>query len=125
MYLKFPDLYHAAAPGKFGRIKSVSINRESRVPYYKVPYYTTDEKSSYQYSFGFFYPLVCGLTNLMEIDKVNEVVKWRVNPNELTLTDLDWSQYVNIIKLVNFDPQKIVKSEVFYKEAEATFNKVA
>lgn len=54
MYLKFPDLYHAAAAGKFGRIKSVSINRESRVPYYKVPYYTTEEKSDYQYSFGFF-----------------------------------------------------------------------
>jgi len=37
---------------------------------------------------------------------------------------LELSQYVNIIKLVNFDPQKIGKGEVFYKEAEATFDKI-
>ncbi len=37
---------------------------------------------------------------------------------------LELSQYVNIIKLVNFDPQKIGKDEVFYKEAEATFDKI-
>ncbi len=119
MYLKFPELYHNAAPGKFGRISSVTNNKDS-----KVPFGTTDDKAHYQYSFGFFYPLVCGLTSLIEIDKENKIVRWRSNPNELVITDLDWSQYVNIIKLVNYDPQKIGKGEVFYKEAEATFQKV-
>jgi hypothetical protein len=60
----------------------------------------------------------------MVVDKKSKTIKWRVNPNELDLSELELSQYVNIIKLVNFDPQKIGKGEVFYKEAEATFNKI-
>jgi hypothetical protein len=60
----------------------------------------------------------------MEIDQANQIVKWRVNPNEMNLQKLDLTQYVNIIKLVNFDPQKIGKGEVFYKEAEVAFSKI-
>lgn len=119
MYLEFPTLYHNAVPGKFGRISSV-IKKPSHVPFN-----TTEEESEYRYSFGFFYPLICGLTSLMEIDESTESINWKINPNELDLNDLDLSQFVNIIKLVNFDPQKIGKGEVFYKEAEATFEKVA
>jgi len=118
IYLEFPELYHKASPGKFGRISSVSM-KES-----KVPYFSLDEKSGYQYSLGFIYPLISGLTSLMEIDQANQIVKWRVNPNEMNLQKLDLTQYVNIIKLVNFDPQKIGKGEVFYKEAEVAFSKI-
>lgn len=119
MYIEFPNLYHKASPGKFGRITAVNNNSQSRVPFY-----TTDQMADYQYSFGFFYPLVSGLTGLMMVDRKSKTVKWKTNPNELDLTELELSQYVNIIKLVNFDPQKIGKGEVFYKEAEATFDKV-
>ena len=119
MYIEFPNLYHDAIPGKFGRISSV-IKKDS-----KVPFHTTETMSSYQYSHGFFYPLIAGLTSLMEIDEKKGLVKWKVNPSKLDLNHLDLTQYVNIIKLVNFDPQKIGKGEVFYKEAEATFQKVA
>lgn len=119
MYIEFPDLYHKASPGKFGRITAVNNKLQGRVPFN-----TTDSMSDYQYSFGFFYPLISGLTGLMEVDKMAEIVKWKINPNDLDLNELDVSQYVNIIKLVNFDPQKIGKGEVFYKEAEATFNKI-
>ncbi len=118
MYIEFPNLYHNAAPGKFGRISSVD-KRPSRVPFY-----TSEEGSEYQYSFGFFYPLISGLTSLMDIDKTAETIKWKINPNQLDLSKLDLTQYVNIIKLVNFDPQKIGKGEVFYNEAESTFDKL-
>jgi len=118
MYIEFPHLYHDAVPGKFGRI-SVVIKKPT-----PVPFHTIEEESEYRYSHGFFYPLICGLTSLMEIDKGEQVIKWKTNPNKLDLSQLDLSQYVNIIKLVNFDPQKIGKGEVFYKEAEATFEKI-
>lgn len=119
MYIEFPNLYHKASPGKFGRISSVNNIKKS-----KAPFGTTSKLCDYQYSFGFFYPLISGLTNLMEFDEVNKVVKWRVNPKDLDLSKLDLAQYVNIIKIVNFDPQKIGKGDVFYKESENVFDKI-
>jgi hypothetical protein len=119
MYIQFPDLYHRASPGKFGRISSVDNKSESRVPFY-----STDQVCEYKYPFGFFYPLIAGLTSIMEVDEEEEIMKWKVNPNDLDLSELDFSQYVNIIKLVNFDPQKVGKGEVFYNEAETVFDKV-
>jgi len=118
LYLEFPNLYHEAVPGKFGRITAVKNDVKS-----KVPFNTTNEMCNYQYSFGFFMPLIAGLTEIMEIDKKNDTVKWKINPNSLDLAQLDLTQYVNIIKLVNFDPQRIGKGEVFYKEAESIFSK--
>jgi hypothetical protein len=118
LYLNFPNLYHSAAPGKFGRISSVE---KRNAP---VPYGTTDDASDYHYSFGFFYPLICGLTSLMEYDERNEKVVWKMNPNRLDLSTLDLSQYVELIKVVNFDPQKIGKGIVFYNEAESVFKKL-
>lgn len=119
MYINFPDLYHNASPGKFGRISSVKKAGT------RVPFYTTSETSDYQYSFGFFVPLIASLTKLMELDIVNKKVKWKLNPLKIDLTELDLTQYVNIIKLVNFDPQKIGKGDVFYNEAESVFEKIA
>lgn len=119
LFIEFPNLYHRAAPGKFGRISSVDNKKKARVPYG-----TTDEMSDYQYSFGFFYPLLCGITGLMEYNEQNDEVVWKVNPNELDLSKLELSQYVELIKVVNFDPQKIGKGVVFYNEAESIFSKL-
>lgn len=119
LYLEFPNLYHKAAPGKFGRISAVNNKKQSRVPYY-----TTNDLSDYQYSYGFFYPLVCGVTNLIKYDERNNEVYWKVNPKNLDLTTLDLSQYVELIRMVNFDPQKIGKGVAFYNEAESIFEKV-
>lgn len=119
MYIEFPNLYHRAAPGKFGRISSVDNKKKS-----KVPFGTTDKKSDYQYSFGFFYPIICGLTDLMGYNEKNGEVYWKINPKNLDLNSLDLSQYVELIKIVNFDPQKIGKGVVFYNEAESIYNKL-
>lgn len=119
LYIEFPNLYHKAAPGKFGRISSVDNKKKG-----KVPFGTTKVESDYQYSFGFFYPLICGLTGIMQYDEENDEVFWKINPKNLDLNSLDLSQYVELIKIVNFDPQKIGKGVVFYNEAESVFKKV-
>ncbi|TMI63354.1 MAG: hypothetical protein E6H07_11240 [Bacteroidetes bacterium] len=119
LYIEFPNLYHQAAPGKFGRISSVD-NKKSG----KVPFHTTDETSDYQYSPGFFYPLICGLTNLMKYDEVNDAVIWKTNPVDLDLSKLELSQYVELIRMVNYDPQKIGKGSAFYTEAESVFERL-
>jgi hypothetical protein len=119
MYIEFPRLYHQASPGKFGRIGAVNNNATS-----KVPFHTTDDLCEYQYPYGFFYPLISGLTSLMTIDEESETVNWAVDPNEFDSLDLNLTQYVNIIKLAAFDPQKIGKMEVFYNEAESVFSKI-
>jgi hypothetical protein len=90
----------------------------------RVPYHTTSELCAYTYSLGFIYPLISGLTSLIELDNASQTIKWKINPNDMDLMDLDLTQYVNIIKLANFDPQKIGKGEVFYREAEAAFSKI-
>lgn len=119
LFIEFPDLYHRAAPGKFGRISSVDNKKKG-----SAPFKTTDDLCDYQYSYGFFYPLVCGLTSLMKYDERNDEVFWRVNPKNLDLKALDLSQYVELIKIVNFDPQKIGKGVVFYNESESIFSKI-
>lgn len=119
LYIEFPNLYHKAAPGKFGRISSVDNKKKSNVPFG-----TIRNQSDYQYSFGFFYPLICGLTGLMNYDETRDEVMWKINPKNLDLSLLDLSQYVELIKIVNFDPQKIGKGVVFYNEAESAFKKL-
>lgn len=119
MFVEFPNLYHNATPGKFGRITAVDNKKKGRVPYH-----TTDKMADYNYSYGFFYPLISGITSLMDYDERNNEVYWKTNPKNLDLRRLELTQYVNIIKLVNFDPQKIGKGDVFYKEAESVFEKV-
>lgn len=119
LFIEFPNLYHRAAPGKFGRISSVDNKKKG-----KAPFGTTKGMCDYQYSYGFFYPLICGLTGLMEYDDRNGEVYWKINPKNLDLNRLDLSQYVELIKIVNFDPQKIGKGIVFYNEAESIFQKL-
>jgi hypothetical protein len=118
LYIEFPNLYHRAAPGKFGRISSVD-KKETRVPYN-----TIKDVSEYNYPPAFIYPLVSGLTSLMQFDEKKEEVSWKINPKNLDVSKLDLSQYVELIKMVSWDPQKIGKGAGFYKEAENVFEKL-
>lgn len=120
MYIEFPNLYHNAIPGKFGRISAVNNKKKGRVPFY-----TTSKQSDYQYSYGFFYPLVSGITSLMGYNESENKIFWKFNPKNLDLKRMDLTQYVSILKLVNFDPQKIGKGDVFYNEAETIFEKIS
>lgn len=117
LYLNFPDLYNGNG-GAFGKITCVN-NKKS-----KVPFNTTDDQANYQYPYGFLYPLICGLTNLMEYDSKSDVIKWRVNPRTIKIKDLNMELYVNVVKLAGYDPQKVGKNETFYLQAEEMFNKI-
>lgn len=118
LYIEFPDLYHSASPGKFGRIGSVKKKKTS------CPFKTRNDASEYLYSNGFFYPLLCGLTNLMEFNEDTQKVSWRINPNNLDLYTLDLNQYIALVKVLAYDPQKIGKGSVCYTEAENVFSKI-
>ena len=118
MFLEFGDLYNRTARGRFGGISAV-IKKKT-----KAPFGTIDVISEYYYPFGFFYPLIAGLTNLMEIDKDKNIVRWRVNPEFIDMDSLDLIQYVELIRMVSFDPQKIGKGAAFYNQSELIFEKV-
>jgi hypothetical protein len=117
LFLNFPKMYNSTG-GAFGKIRSVSDKPTV------VPFLTTDKKSGSQYPHGFLYPLVYGLTSLIEHDEEEGRLKWRMNPQNIDLEILDINQYVNIIRLVNFDPQKVGKTEAFYLQAEEIFNRI-
>ena len=119
MYVTFPTLYHNTAPGKFGGINAVKMGKPK-----SIPFLTTDESSKYNYSSRFFLPLYCGITELMTYNDTNKTISWRHNPNNIDLSKLELNQYVDLIKMVSFDPQKIRKGKVFYVEAENAFRKI-
>lgn len=118
-YICFPNLYHQAAPGKFGRITSVNNKKRS-----KAPFSTTTENCDYQYPYGFFYPLLCGITNIMAYDNAMDEVYWKIDPKRLDLNKLDLSQYVELIKATQYDPNKVGKAKMCYNEAENIFLKL-
>ena len=118
LFIEFPKLYHSALPGKFGRIGGVD-NKKT-----KLPFHTMKKQSDYKYSYGFFYPLACGITELMDYNETTGVVTWSKNPSALDFSKLDLTQYVELIKMVNYDPQKIGKGTAFYTEAESVFKKL-
>lgn len=117
LYLNFPEMYNKNG-GSFGRMSSV-IKKQS-----KVPFFTTDEHLECQYPYGFLYPLAYGLTSLMQYNRLTNSLEWKVNPRSLSVDELEMSQYVNIVKLVGYDPQKVGKNETFYLQAEEMFKKV-
>ncbi len=118
IFLEFPDLYKKPTPGKFGGISAVSIKDCD------VPFLTTQKKSKYRYPLGFIYPLVTGVTSLMKYDEVSKEVKWITNPNQIDLSNLELAQYVELIKMINFDSNKIGKGAAFYNEAETIFERI-
>ncbi len=119
LYVEFPNLYHLAAPGKFGRISAVDNGKKS-----KAPFGTIAEPIDYVYPHAYIFPLVAGLDKLMKYDEASGQISWKINPRDLDLKKPDLSQYVELIKMVNFDPQKVGKGIAFYNQAEAIFEKL-
>jgi hypothetical protein len=119
LYIEFPNLYHRAAPGKFGRISAVDNSKKS-----KAPFGTISTPIEYVYPQAYIFPLIAGLDKLMQYDEASGQISWKVNPRELDLKKPDLSQYVELIKMVNFDPQKVGKGIAFYNQAEAIFEKL-
>ena len=113
LYAEFPKLYNRVSPG-FGRIKSVDDQKG------KQSLFRTDQ-SEYNYPPGFVYPLITGLIELIETDASTGSLRWTESPTTIDLFDLDMGQYVNAIKLANYDPQVVGKQPLFYQLARSIF----
>ena len=120
MYLSFPDIYNSNA-GKFGRISAVDQKDKKTVP---VPFYTTSQKSDYKYSAAYFLPLFCGIRKLMYIDDSTNTLKWKKNPADSTFNfqDLNCSQYIEMVKFLDYNPLKVGKASMMYLEGLDVFD---
>ena len=112
LYQKFPELYNAHQ-GSFGRITSVQLDKET------TPLFRTLPKRKPSYPDGFIYPLVVGLTSLMKYDEDSNTISWKVNPSSINfdITRVPLDKYIDMIKLIGYDPQKVGKTQLFYVEA--------
>jgi hypothetical protein len=60
-----------------------------------------------------------------ELIRYNEstgTVSWIINPASINYEDLDCEKYVEMIKYLDFNPVKIGKAPLMYREGIDTFN---
>lgn len=116
LYEKLPDAYNKSSEGKFGRISSVSM-AENGKPAGKTKYY--GRTVEYNYPDGFVMPLVYGLRELIRRDQ-NGGLSWLIDPTDFINTYLGdvMSNYGElVIKMSNYDPQKVGKNRGSYNAA--------
>jgi len=122
MYYYFPLLYNYNN-GSFGRITGVLQKPKTT---YSGPFNSFAKKSDYKYAPGFFYPIICGLTELMELE--DGVLRWKLNPLYIDFEDDKikgvFTQYMNIIRLLNYNPNKVGKDNSTYYEADSLMQKL-
>ena len=114
MFLNFPTLYNHAG-GRFGLLTAVEMKA------YRTPMRTTDELSDHKYATGFIVPIVTGVTKLMEYDSHTGEIFWKKKPCSINLDELNLKQYKGTMGLIDHDPQKIGKKEIFYEAGEDLF----
>lgn len=119
MYYYFPLLYNYNG-GSFGRIKGVMQKNK-----YSGPFGSFDE-SDYKYAYGFFYPIICGLTELMELE--NGALRWKLNPLYIDFENdrikSVFTQYMNLVRLLDYNPNKVGKEASTYYEADSLMQKL-
>lgn len=124
--IEFPNLYNDVSP-RFGGIKKVTdfekngSKKPNSKPKSKPTLFHTRNITKYDYPLGYIYPLVTGITELIEIDRENKKVAWKTSPLMINLEELEMEQYVEAFQLVNYDPQGVGKSSLFYSQAKSIF----
>lgn len=70
------------------------------------------------------YPLISGVVKLMIYDDVTNTIKWRINPssNRFNVENLNIMKYTGWIKQLDYNPQKVGKTNLMYMEADEVFN---
>ena len=122
IFEQFPGLYNAAG-GSFGRITAVkTLNQRKKIrvtPFAKRPI-TADLSPD-----GFIYPLVFGLTALLEVSDQGDSkrVVWKTDPKEFLEEKLDGvvRRYSNVLAPWGYDPQKVGKAPQSYSVARDAF----
>ena len=117
LYINFTSLYNKNN-GSFGRIVEVK-NKKS-----KVRFNTADKDCEYLYPDVYIYPLINGIVKLMIYDDVTNIIKWRMNPssNRFNVENLNIMKYTGWIKQLDYNPQKVGKTNLMYMEADEVFN---
>lgn len=116
LYVKFPSIYQSYPGKKFGGIKAVEM-RES-----KCFFGSNNETIAYKYSPAFYIPLFCGVRELIAYNEGTNTLSWIINPLSVDLEELDCEKYVEMIKFLEFNPVKIGKAPLMYREGRDTFN---
>jgi len=116
IFEKLPDAYNKSSEGKFGRITSVTMSGNGK-PAGKTKYY--QRAVDYSYPDGFMMPLVYGLRELIDKNE-NDELFWKIDPSSFIKTYLS-DVLVNygelVIKMSNYDPQKVGKNRGSYSAA--------
>ena len=128
IYYHFPMVYNRNS-GSFGRITGV-VQKENEtggyISKFTGPFNTYPKRSIYNYAYGFFYPIICALTSLMEFE--NGKLKWRINPLTINFEDEkvinNFAFYIDMVKQVQYDPQKVGKSSLSYKVADIVLQNI-
>ena len=117
LYEKFPSMYNDAG-GNFGRMNSVE-KKSNKNFLFK----TRDYEVQNKYPYAYFYPVLCGITELMKYDPRTDTISWIVNPSssEFNLKELDISLYTNLFPSVHYNPNVIGKTSSFYDVAAIPF----
>lgn len=122
MYYYFPLLYNFNG-GSFGRITGIVQKPKTT---YRGPFGSFEKGSDYKYAYGFFYPIICGLTELMELE--NGALRWKLNPLYIDFTDEKiksvFTQYMNLVRLLDYNPNKVGKDNSTYYEADTLMQKL-
>jgi len=113
VFADFPAMYNSVSK-RFGGIKSVD-DKKSKISTFRT------RTCDYNYPPGFIYPLVTGIMDLIEIDQEKGQLRWKVEPMSINLSELDMAQYVEAIKIANYDPQTVGKQILFYQQARSMF----
>lgn len=116
IYEKLPDAYNKSSEGKFGRISSVTMTENGKVAA-KTKYY--GRVVDYSYPDGFVMPLVYSLRELMGKNEKGELF-WLIDPVQFInayLGDVMSNFGELVIKMSNYDPQKVGKNRGSYGAA--------
>jgi len=129
IYIQFPYLYNRNG-GSFGNINAVNAKGKKRgmapdsdynksTPLFR----TTTKRCDYTYPDGFIYPLITGITQFMKYDDTTNTIQWILNPNshDFDMEALPLKLYVNSIKEMGYDPQKVGKKDFFYEIADMAY----
>lgn len=125
VYKLFPDAYNKHSQ-RFGGINSVKMYEEGKRggTYLSKPattkFYKEDIK--YKYPDGFILPIVCSLTELMEVDS-NGVLGWKVDASKFITGNLEDSLelFVHMIKSNEYNPQTVGKNTGAYIAMSMSF----
>lgn len=118
LYLQFPKMYNRVSSG-FGRIKVVNQKKMS-----KAHFGTVDDFCENTYPEAYIYPFFAGITKLMKYNEDTTKLEWVKRPTALDLTKIDSKIYIEMIKLQQYDPQKVGKTKSCYIASEPIFESI-